>query len=510
MNDVRSNAADFPFLCPICNHNGYIRGQPGGNSLVKTSCPASHVFHLKCFTQWVESEQQAAINLDQRQCTQCLQPALPLIRLDGESVLDDESHYCESMMLNACRTGNLGNLKMLLREDEALAKRTYRSALTGHPEHPLTVAINYGHTDCVRALIDSHADVNAANHNGVTPLNIAARQRRTDYLQMLTRAGANIINLLRTAVWEGNTDLLKYLSSTQPGQLALDKALREAAIQGQTQCLEILIKAGAKDLDDALYSAVLAENIESQNILVEQGADITTLLHTAVRKGSLECIDNPIFLRYVNATDKKGRTPLHIAAAKSRTKCLKKLIKTGRVNINIAGKFGWTALHLAVRYASTETVMALLGAGGIKVNEKTNAGWTVLHLAARYASAKTVIALLSAEGIKVNEKTKANWTALHLAAKYASTKTVIALLFAEGIKVNEREKYNWTALHLAARYGRTKIVKALLNVSDIQINEQTDTGSTALSFATRYGHTTCKKLLTENGAINNQSFCLLQ
>ncbi|WP_257295167.1 ankyrin repeat domain-containing protein [Endozoicomonas sp. YOMI1] len=172
---------------------------------------------------------KAAINLDRRQCTQCLQPALPLIRL-GESVLDDESPYCESMMLHACRTGNLGNLKML-REDEALAKRTYRSALTDHPVHPLAVAIIYGHTDCVQALIDSHADA--------------------------------------------------------------------------------------------------------------------------------------------NTTDKKGRTPLHIAAAKSRTKCLKKLIKTGGVNINIADKFGWTALHLAARYASAETVMALLGAGGIKVNEKT-------------------------------------------------------------------------------------------------------------------------------------------
>ncbi|WP_257294567.1 hypothetical protein [Endozoicomonas sp. YOMI1] len=158
MHSVSGNTTDFSFSCSTCmGDDRHIRTQPGGHSLVKTSCPASQVFHLECITRWLDSEQQKVRRLDQRQCSECMEPALPLIRLGGKSVLDDESPYCESLMLNACRTGNLKTLKMLLAEDETLANRTYRSALTGHPEHPLAVAINYGFTACEKLLVESGA-----------------------------------------------------------------------------------------------------------------------------------------------------------------------------------------------------------------------------------------------------------------------------------------------------------------------------------------------------------------
>ncbi|WP_257297005.1 hypothetical protein [Endozoicomonas sp. YOMI1] len=78
MDGVRGNAADLFFNCSICmGDDGYI-GQVGGRSLVKTSCPASDVFHLKCITEWLDSEQESVRSLNQRQCA-CRQPALPLI-----------------------------------------------------------------------------------------------------------------------------------------------------------------------------------------------------------------------------------------------------------------------------------------------------------------------------------------------------------------------------------------------------------------------------------------------
>ncbi|WP_257297004.1 ankyrin repeat domain-containing protein [Endozoicomonas sp. YOMI1] len=227
--------------------------------------------------------------------------------------LDDESPYCETMMFNACRTGDLETLKMLLRQDETLANRTYHSVLTGHPEYPLAVAIKNEHTDLVRFLIGCGADVNAADQDGETSLHIADRLHRTEDFQMLIRAGANINNVLRTAVLEGNAALLRYLISNQPSQLALNNALREAAERGQTQCLkplmtagandlngalcaaaerghteclEILITEEANDLNGALYIAVLTENIKGRGVLLQQGANVTTVVHTATREGS--------------------------------------------------------------------------------------------------------------------------------------------------------------------------------------------------------------------------------
>ncbi|WBA80348.1 ankyrin repeat domain-containing protein [Endozoicomonas sp. GU-1] len=295
MHSVSGNTTDFSFNCSNCiGDDRHIRGQYGGYLLVKASCPESHVFHLECITQWLDSDLQKVKRLDERQCSQCMQPALPLVPLDGSQVPGDESPYCESPMLNACRTGNLETLKILLAEDETLANRTYRSALTGHPEHPIAVAINYGHTDCVRVLVDCHADVNAVGLDGETPLqNTTTRQRQTIDLQMLlTGAGVNIDNVLHTAVREGNAELLEYLNSTQPSQRALDNALNEAAGQGQTQCLEPLINMGANDLNGALSEAAEQGKTQCLTTLINMGAnDLDGALREASRWGKTQCLE---------------------------------------------------------------------------------------------------------------------------------------------------------------------------------------------------------------------------
>ena len=117
MNGV-DNAGDLPFKCIICGDDGYIRRAYGGHSLVQTSCnPIPHVFHLDCITGWFNSEDQKLKRLDERQCGECNQKkALPLIRMNGMRLLEDESPYCETQIFNACRTGKTGNLKMLLRQ----------------------------------------------------------------------------------------------------------------------------------------------------------------------------------------------------------------------------------------------------------------------------------------------------------------------------------------------------------------------------------------------------------
>ena len=187
MNGV-GNMADVPYKCLICLENGYSRGQWGGLALVKTSCPGHEVFHLKCITGWLDRQN---VELDERICS-CMEKALPLIRMNDMRQLEDESPYCETEIFYYCRNGKLPDLSVLLRQDETLVNRDYHSVNTGYREHLLAVAIKEGHTNLVRLLINCGADVNAVEHDGETPLHIAARLRRTDDLKMLIDAGADI------------------------------------------------------------------------------------------------------------------------------------------------------------------------------------------------------------------------------------------------------------------------------------------------------------------------------
>ena len=200
------------------------------------------------------------------------------------------------------------------------------------------------------------------DHHGVTPLLIADTQRSTDYLQMLNEAGGDISNVVTTAFQGGATELfelLECLKNARLSQTTLDNALCEAAKQGQIQCLDILTTAGAKDLNGALYSAVLTKNIEVQKALIFKGANISSLVRTAASKDSLEYLDDQIISKYINSPDENGKTPLHIAAGMGHIKSLKKLIETDGVNINITDNYDWTPLHLAVRFAGKETAKAV-------------------------------------------------------------------------------------------------------------------------------------------------------
>ena len=156
-------------------------------------------------------------------------------------------------------------------------------------------------------MIDHGANVNAAGHDGETPLHFAARRERTEDFDMLTGAGADINNVLCTAVREGNAPLLDYLLSTQPSQPALNNTLCEAAKRGQTHCLLPLIKAGANDLDGALYFAVVAQNNEGREVLTGQGANMVAALHIGTREGSMECLNQLINPTNINATNEEGQ-----------------------------------------------------------------------------------------------------------------------------------------------------------------------------------------------------------
>ena len=173
--------------------------------------------------------------------------------------LEDDSLYCETRIFNACRTGNLRSLKMLLRECEALANRTYHSVTSGHPEHLLAVAIKEGHTELVRCLEELIAkrgvNINVTDNDGVTPLMIAARWGKFERLTCLLKAEADInasmddgTTSLHLAAAYGHTENVKafdgiWLNEKQnSSKTPLDLAHKS----GCRECVKLLNEKGAK------------------------------------------------------------------------------------------------------------------------------------------------------------------------------------------------------------------------------------------------------------------------
>ncbi|WP_422447791.1 ankyrin repeat domain-containing protein [Endozoicomonas sp. ALB091] len=268
----------------------------------------------------------------------------------------------------------------------------------------------------------------------------------------------------------------------------------------------ILINEGAKDFNSALYYAVLAKNEESKEMLLTKGADMTSLLHTAARKNSMECLDDSTFLTLVdiNATDKNGRTPLHIAAILGHIESLEKLIHTDGVNLDITNKLSQSALHIAVINNDAAAVKLLLAAG-INVNKGCFHYFTdqhidyctALHLAAMHADIKIVELLIKA-GIEVDATSGYNRTALHMAAQYADADVIKLLL--QHIDVNEKNDTGYTALHMAAYLGRKDAMEALLTSEDININEITNKGIRPIDLAKKRE---CKEVLKAFEKANN-------
>ncbi|MBO9482180.1 ankyrin repeat domain-containing protein [Salinisphaera sp. G21_0] len=451
----------------------YNGGQLNGHSLVKTSDTPKSIIKKP------DDGQQKSISLDQRGCAD-KQPSLP-IDPGRSSVIDGKSikpnHHSETPLHTAERQRST-NIWQILKKNDEFSEDMVNTAREGNAEHlqfliskqpdestlnnALKEAAKSGQRHCLEILITAGAN------NFDDALCAAAAQGQAHCLHPLIRTDDNVkvLNMaLCEAARHGQTQCLKPLINQ--GANNLNGALCAAAEQGQSKSLPLLIKEGGKNLDlnNALYFAVLKENDEIGDYLIDNGADVTTLVHTAAQKDSVEQLNDQLISTYINTPNKDGFTPLHITAAMGYIKSLKKLLKTDKVNINITDKSGNTALHYAL-YNYDE-------ADGKIVMEEL---------------------LKTSDTAVVNQRGQAGWTPLHFAAYRNIPDAVRQLLAIKDIKVNQKGVLGHTALHIAATRGHTEIVRILLdNAVGIDVKAKNNKGQTARYYADDY----CRKLLKD-------------
>lgn len=136
---------------------------------------------------------------------------------------------------------------------------------------------------------------------------------------------------------------------------------------------------------------------------------------------------------------------------------VKALIEAG-VDVNALNKSGEAPLHIAA-VIGYQKITALLIAEGANVNARNGRKLTPLHAAA-WGDHSEIVALLITKGADINERNKDGATPLHAAALTGQAEAV-KLLIANGADVSAKNNEGMTAKQMAYKNGHQSIVNLL-------------------------------------------------
>lgn len=270
----------------------------------------------------------------------------------------------------SCHEGFPGVTDLLLRTGVSLSCRTTMSRCT-----PLHFAAKLGRLSCAKCLVAAGADVDRVDGNGYAPLHYAAKLGQSKLISFLVKSHAFI---------SSTTSRLK----SQP--------LHLAAQEGNSDCIVELVKGGAEvncqDVDrwTPAHCASCNGHADCVQILVALQADVHCRtakrqlcpIHLAAEEGHLSCLK---YLLSVGAdprcTDTSGSTPLHKASREGKIECVQCLLLVAADSISLKTmKRGRQPLHLAAAYGHLTTIKLLLKEGS-DLTVKDSEGRTPVDLA---------------------------------------------------------------------------------------------------------------------------------
>jgi len=199
-------------------------------------------------------------------------------------------------------------------------------------------------------LIALGLNVNTHNHDGITPLMVAAKEGYTKVVSMLITAGADINTqdnqgktALICATENGHEEAVQLLIAAGVDINIRWQALIIAAEKGYVGVVKALLNAGTdmNFLDNrgwvALSYAVGYNHVDIVQLLIAEGVDL-------------------------NNQNNNDTTQLMVAAKKGHVEVIKVLLDAG-VDVNFQSNNSWTALKYAVKYNHKDVVKVLLDAG---------------------------------------------------------------------------------------------------------------------------------------------------
>lgn len=239
---------------------------------------------------------------------------------------------------------------------DLLLQRGADVSLVAKGTSALHFACSGTHCEAVRIMTEKGADIDAINRDGYTPLMLAAKNSRADFIQILIEHRAN-----------ANIQDRNYFCT----------ALHYSCMIGAVNCVALLAKVSAVDIQNkenltALLCAVRGNfsaktTLDMVKALLARSASVHVAdkmnnlpVVYAVHAGNVDVVSALLDRGAdVNTLDGKGKSILCIAVESNFIDCVKILVQR-RVKINERGLDGETHLHRAIRANNVDLVKLLI------------------------------------------------------------------------------------------------------------------------------------------------------
>jgi ankyrin repeat protein len=396
-------------------------------------------------------------------------------------ITEDETDFKDedgnNLLLLASIHGQTEVVKLLLLDKRCSdLKYVNKGGLTA-----LEGAIKGGHTEIIRLLCESNADIEGFESYGSVMLSLAQNGPFSLFKSLLELNSDDKLedrdeegnDVLMRATIGGNEDIVKLLLDQRkydpnvPNCEGLT-ALHIASAAKHWQILKLLHTKGAgMDSTKGLLAAALDGKNEIFQMLLEDYDDKEVLDHK----------------------DEDGDTVLLLAAIGGNVEIMRSLLNPHRCEIDYANKRGETALTLAISHRHPEVANLLLDRG-VKRNISKINGWTPLHLAASTGDQNLIRRLLSYDDVDPKALTRHGSTPLLVAAETGVPEVVKLLLekYEPRIEIPDMDEDGDMVLQAAAYSGSKETVDILLDHGKGNINHLNKAGETALIMAVTQGH----------------------
>lgn len=369
----------------------------------------------------------------------------------------------------------------------------------------------------VEALLAAQSPVDAQNNDDDTPLILAVRLRRLEYVPLLLAAKANILKRNRagesalslsiTRGYEAVDSIVQPSNVMQTDEEGSSVLMVAVSQQASPAIVRLILSKGAdvnttnKVGDSALHLAVRNRLKEQALILIEAKADI--FRYNAA-------LENPLFLalsatpapldwfftpQVLAARDDKGETVMHHAARKNLPEGITYLAQKG-ATLDARNIMLETPLHIAARSDAVEAGERLIQSGAPLSAADVN-GDTPLHAAVNAGALKSAQLFIRLKA-PLDIQNYAGETALHIAAR-RNAAGIVNTLCANNARVDVADAKGMTALAAAAAAGSLESAQALLAVGSA-IDTRDTTGSTPLLRAVESEHAGLIRLLIQKNA----------